>query len=206
MIEERKPVLFVYGPGAALRQRLEQGAYPFSLQVVDTLLRVWPLGAALLVFVPDALDMLPGLASSVPVLACGPLSEMERAFGLGAADFLISPLITEELKARASRLLCGGKQRFASLELLGLTLSGNEVSVMLNLEDTRLLKALLYHRGTAVSRAALRDLVWPDLDRASRMPDIAVSRLRKHFRKLGVEQELIHTVRGFGYMIQHEAP
>jgi hypothetical protein len=204
MIGRQKPVLFVYSPDDALRQRLERKAYPFFLHITDTLPRTWPSCTALLVFVPEAADILPGLASSIPVLACGPLSEMETAFTLGAADFLISPLITEELNVRASRILCSPRLRFSSLELFGFTLRGETGRVLLNFEETRFLKALLYHRGGAVSRAALRDLVWPDLDHRSRMPDVTVARLRRYFKKLGAGEDLIHTVRGFGYMIQKD--
>jgi two-component system phosphate regulon response regulator PhoB len=165
---------------------------------------MWPLRAALLLFAPAALDMLPGLGSSVPVVICGPVSEMERAFSLGAADFLISPLITKELTARVSRLLYSRNRRFSCLEFSGLSLKGKKGRVTLGFEDARFLETLLYHRGEAVSRAALRDLIWPDLDHRSRMPDMAVSRLRRQFRKLGADEELIRTVRGFGYMFQNE--
>ncbi|MDR1430273.1 MAG: winged helix-turn-helix domain-containing protein [Spirochaetaceae bacterium] len=196
--------LFVYAPESALRRRLERSVFTFPLYIIDTLPRLWPLRAALLLFVPGALDLLPGPASSLPVLACGPLSEMERAFSLGAADFLISPLIAEELNARVSRLLCVRGRRFFSLELSGLSLSGEKGRVTLSFEETRFLEALLYHRGEAVSRAALRDLIWPELDSGSRMPDITASRLRRHFRALGEGGGIIHTVRGFGYVVQNE--
>jgi DNA-binding response OmpR family regulator len=204
MTGRQEPVLFVYGPSAALTRRLEGASYPFTLKIIDELPLIWPLCAALLVFVPEALDLLSDLVPSVPVLASGPLSEMERAFELGAADYLIAPLITEELKARVSRLFHRIGLRFASLELSGFTLRGKKGVLHLGVEDTRFLETLLYQRGRPVSRAALRDLVWPDLDPGSRMPDITVSRLRKYFRKLGAEEELIHTVRGFGYVIQNE--
>jgi DNA-binding response OmpR family regulator len=148
--------------------------------------------------------MLPGLESLVPVLTCGPVSEMERAFSLGAADFLISPLITEELKARVSHLLYSRRRRFSCLEFSGLSLRGKAGRATLGIEEARFLETLLYHRGEALSRAALRDLIWPDLDHRSRMPDMTVSRLRRLFRKLGAEEELIHTVRGFGYLFQNE--
>jgi DNA-binding response OmpR family regulator len=204
MTGEQESVLFVYSPESTLKRRLESAVYPFSLEIIDALPYRWPSCAALLVFVPQALDMLPDLVSLVPVLACGPLSEMERAFSLGAADFLISPLLTEELKARAARLLYSPGQRFASLELSGLTLKGKQGRARLSPGEARFLETLLHQRGRPVSRAALRDLVWPDLDRRSRMPDITVSRLRKRFQELGAESDLIHTVKGLGYVIQNE--
>ncbi|MDR0390208.1 MAG: winged helix-turn-helix domain-containing protein [Spirochaetaceae bacterium] len=203
----RQAVLFVYRPGRTLKQRLEKDAYPFSLCIVDrvdALPELWPVHAALLVFVPEERELLSRLAASAAVLACGPISEIERAFRLGAADFLARPLLAEELKARVSRLLDSNRRRFFSFELSGFTLWGKKGRVILGLEERRLLETLLHNRGRAVSRTALRDMLWPDLDPATRMPDMAVSRLRKRFKKAGASDGLIQTVRGFGYLLQNE--
>jgi hypothetical protein len=205
MTASHESVLFVFRPGKALGLRICGGVYPFALHVIDELPRIWPLSAALLLTAPYEEDLLACLAFSLPVLVSGPLTEMERAFNLGAADFLSSPLIVEELRVRAGRILnIRAPRRFAGMKLAGLVLQSGKGQVMLNPQEAGLLNLLLSCPGKGVSRAALRDLLWPDLDAASRMIDLSVARLRKRFRELGKSENIIHTLRGFGYMVQND--
>ena len=136
----------------------------------------------------------------------------DRVAGLdaGADDYLIKPFAFDELLARVRALLRRqGESKNAVLELDDLTMDTASKTVRrsgqaLNLtsKEYALLEYLLRHQGQTLTRSQSSDHVWNfDFDYDSNIVDVYVRYLRK---KVDAEfpRKLIHTVRGFGYVMR----
>jgi two-component system OmpR family response regulator len=127
-----------------------------------------------------------------------------RGLTIGGDDYLTKPFSVEELVARC-RLLArrGGRSgpvlQYADLELdedaHRVTRAGRDVH--LSPTEYRLLRYLLLNPERVLSRAQILDRVW-EHDGDAATVESYVSFLR---RKTG-EPRLIHTVRGFGYVLR----
>lgn len=70
--------------------------------------------------------------------------------------------------------------------------------------EARLLSVLLSHEsGMVVGRGELLDAIWGDGDVCDDALTVLVSRLRRHFDRLGVDEEVIRTVPRRGYCLGH---
>ena len=169
--------------------------------------------------------MLPGLdglsivksmrASGVqtPVLFLSTLGGLDdRVIGLesGGDDYLVKPFALPELAARLSALTrrnaIAAKDvvlRVGDLEmdLLKRTVARQGRLIDLQPREYRLLEYLMRHAGQLVTRTMLLENVWDfHFDPKTTLVDTHMSRLRaKVDRDFGTE--LIHTVRGQGYLI-----
>ncbi len=135
-------------------------------------------------------------------------SWQEKVEGLnaGADDFIVKPVMTEELVARlqalARRSLGQASPRLTSGDVVldpverQAYVAGKPV--VLTATEYRLLALFFYQRGRTLPQATILDHLYPlSRDRDSNTIEVHVGRLR---RKLG--RERIQTVRGLGYRLQ----
>jgi two-component system OmpR family response regulator len=165
----------------------------------------------------DGLSVVSALrAASVntPVLFLTTLGEVEhRVAGLtaGGDDYLAKPFAFAELAARVEAL--GRRSRtlhetklltVADLELdrasRGVKRAGQPIE--LPTREFQILEYLMRHAGQVVTRTMLMENVWDlHFDPNTNVVDHYIARLRAKIDK-GQRHELIHTIRGVGYMIR----
>jgi two-component system OmpR family response regulator len=152
-----------------------------------------------------------------PVLLLSALGEVdERVKGLraGADDYLAKPFSFSELLARIEVLARRGPASPEKTTLtvmdLSVDLLGHEVTragkrLDLTAREFRILEYLMRNIGRVVTRSMLLEKVWDyHFDPQTNIIDQHVSRLRQKVDK-GFSVQLIHTVRGTGYMIRPSA-
>jgi len=136
-------------------------------------------------------------------------SDKVEAFDAGADDYVAKPFHMEEVLARLRALLRRAAGHATSELVCGPvkldTRSGRVLvdgaTVKLTSHEFRLLSYLMHHSGRLVSRGELVEHLYDqDFDRDSNTIEVFIGRVR---RKLGVE--IIHTVRGLGYILQAES-
>ena len=142
------------------------------------------------------------------------LADKVTGLDLGADDYLTKPFAFEELLARVRALLRRGSAAAPTvLTAADLTLdpatrqvtrAGKRID--LTSKEYALLEFLLRRRDQVLSRAVIAQHVWGvDYDTFTNVIDVYVNYLRKKIDS-GFEPKLIHTVRGFGYVLKEEPP
>jgi two-component system phosphate regulon response regulator PhoB len=156
------------------------------------------------------------LYADIPIIlvtARGEEEDKVRGFDVGADDYLTKPFSPRELQARIKAVLrrTGRLGKDGKIEIAGVTLDYNEhrVSVggkSLDVSPTeyRLLEFFLTHPGKVYSRSQLLDQVWGrSTFIEERTVDVHIRRLRKILADHGLE-DLVQTVRGFGYRFSEQ--
>ncbi len=151
--------------------------------------------------------------NDTPALILSALAQVDdRVKGLraGGDDYLPKPYSFSELLARIEVLARrrGGREemvyRVADLELDRLSHQVKRANdeIVLQPREFRLLEYLMKHAGQVVTRTMLLENVWDyHFDPQTNVIDVHISRLRSKIDK-GFSQQLLHTVRGAGYMIR----
>jgi two-component system, OmpR family, response regulator len=140
----------------------------------------------------------------------------DRVAGLdaGGDDYLVKPFAFTELNARLAALArrpplapVETKLRVADLEmdLLGRRVTRGAMEIDLQPREFRLLEYLMRNAGRVVTRTMLLEHVWEfHFDPKTKIVETHISRLRAKVDR-GAARELIHTVRGAGYVIRASA-
>jgi two-component system, OmpR family, response regulator len=157
-----------------------------------------------------------GLGKTTPVLilsALASLDERVRGLRVGGDDYLTKPFAFSELLARVEALLRRGTIKEDSRELwiadLKLDLRTRRVEragkpIALQPREFRLLEHLVRHQGQVVTRTMLFEAVWDySFDPQTNVIDVQISRLRRKIDR-DFTPQLLHTVRGIGYIISTE--
>ncbi|MCL4104016.1 UNVERIFIED_CONTAM: hypothetical protein GTU68_034878 [Idotea baltica] len=153
--------------------------------------------------------------SNTPILVLSALGEVDdRVQGLhsGADDYLVKPFSMAELLARLevlhrrasapqSDVVTSLKVGGLHMDLLTQQVVRDEVSIVLQPREYKLLEYLMRHADQLVTRAMLLEHVWGyHFDPQTNVIDVHVSRLRQKIDK-GFEVALLSTVRGAGYRL-----
>jgi two-component system OmpR family response regulator len=142
--------------------------------------------------------------------ALASLDERVKGLRSGGDDYLTKPFAFSELLARVQALLrrSAMHQDVTELKIADLKLDlrkrraerSNKV-IALQPREFRLLEYLVRNQGQAVTRTMLLEAVWEyHFDPQTNVIDVQISRLRHKIDK-GFSPQLLHTVRGVGYMI-----
>lgn len=167
---------------------------------------------------PDGLEVLRSLRAhddSTPVLllsARDDVSDRVRGLSLGADDYLPKPFNLDELIARIEAIFrriapTNGPQHLelddlvVDLDACTVRRAGEDIS--LSPTEFRLLVCLMSNAGRVLSKAQLLDHVWEyDFGGRASVAETYISYLRRKIEIGG--SKLIHTVRGFGYVMRVE--
>jgi DNA-binding response OmpR family regulator len=144
-------------------------------------------------------------ASDVPVIfitAYSDIDHVEKAFELGAADYIKKPFDLKELELRVKRLVFK-KTNWVKItddykfDLNKLKLFYKDKEVDLTQNERYFLEILVKNIGQVVDNETLRDYVWDG-------KDICSNTIRTHVKKLRskLKENFIKNVRGSGYKIE----
>lgn len=136
----------------------------------------------------------------------------DRVKGLdyGADDYLIKPFSFDELLARLRVLMRRQYNNVTNtFEIGGLTLDTMSRSVKrdgniidLSNKEFAILEYLIQNKETVLSRKQIEEHIWSyDYEGGSNVIDVYIRYLRKKIDD-GYENKLIHTVRGYGYVLK----
>jgi two-component system OmpR family response regulator len=136
-----------------------------------------------------------------------------EGFEAGADDYLTKPFSFAELQARVQALLrrAGGRSGresaasnlscgFIELDRIRRVVLSRGESIELPKREFALLEYLLVNQGNVVSKTMILEHIWDyHFDPQTNVVDVLVHRLRT---KVDPGHELIHTVRGTGYVLR----
>ncbi len=132
-----------------------------------------------------------------------------QGLNLGADDYLTKPFVADILLARIHARLRrktgdDSKLKIGDLELDTKTLEvrRGEKKIPLTPQELKLLQYMMQNKGRILTRDMILNRLWLSaVDIETRIVDVYIGYLRKKIDK-GFDQKLIHSVRGFGYMIK----
>jgi two-component system copper resistance phosphate regulon response regulator CusR len=133
-----------------------------------------------------------------------------RGLEIGADDYLVKPFAFSELLARVRALMRRGKDRESDIlkmddlevHLLRRRVERGGERIDLTAKEYALLLLLMRRRGEVMSRTLIAEQVWDmNFDSDTNVVEVAVRRLRAKIDE-PFPRKLIHTVRGFGYVME----
>ncbi len=181
--------------------------YPYDAILLDIMLPVM-----------DGLTVLSELRArrrDVPVLLITARNEIEsrvKGLNFGADDYIAKPFDFNELLARLRSVIRRSKGKsspLVAIDDLAIDTNSRNVrragrEITLSATEYNLLEYLALNNGRVISRTELTEHIYDtDFDRDSNVIDVYVSHLRNKLDK-GFDRQLIHTVRGAGYILKGE--
>jgi two-component system copper resistance phosphate regulon response regulator CusR len=153
---------------------------------------------------------------SLPVIMLTAKNSLdERVAGLdaGADDYMAKPFALAELSARLRALLRRGTPRESVLRVADLEMDTIRRSVRragtsidLKPKEYALLEFLMRNSDRPLTRSLIIEHVWDiHFDSISNVVEVHINSLRNKIDR-GFPIQLIHTVRGVGYMLTDSAP
>lgn len=137
------------------------------------------------------------------------VSDIVQGLNLGADDYITKPFVADEFLARLNaRLRKQGATdtilKIADLELnnktLEVTRSGKRIQ--LTPQEFKLLQYLMNNKGRILTREMILNRIWLySSEVETRVVDVYMGYLRKKV-DTGFSKKLLHSVRGFGYVIR----
>jgi len=129
--------------------------------------------------------------------------------GFTADDYLIKPFIDDELVTRLKIRLHKQETTDTVLQIADLTLHAQTLEVKrknkrihLTPQEFKLLHYLMSNKGKIVTRDMILSRIWMySSDIETRVVDVYIGYLRKKIDG-GFEKKLLHSIRGFGYVIK----
>lgn len=146
----------------------------------------------------------------IMLTARGEEDDKVRGLDMGSDDYIVKPYSVKELMARVragmrarSKAQIGDTLTFGPImmDLSRHVVNVDDQSIAIGPMEFKLLQLLLNAPKRVFSREQLLERLWPEnLDVETRTVDVHVGRLRKVL-KTATDQDLIKTVRGFGYVL-----
>jgi DNA-binding response OmpR family regulator len=141
------------------------------------------------------------------------VNDRVRGLDLGADDYLIKPFAFEELKARVRALERRAYRRTSPVIQIGeleidttartARMAGEGIE--LTAREYTILEILALRSGEVVTREQISSRIYDfNTDRGSNIVDVYIGYLRRKLER-GGRARLIHTRRGFGYVLAEEA-
>lgn len=151
--------------------------------------------------------------SDAPIIfvsSCSDEDDIVKGLDLGADDYITKPFSSYELSARVRAVLrrCNREvEEISVYSIHGLSLREDErvalyagVELDLTQREFELLATLMKNAGNVMSRETLLQTAWGwTMNNESNTVNTHVMRLREKLSNAGCKQNLIETVRGYGY-------
>lgn len=137
------------------------------------------------------------------------VSDIVEGLNLGADDYVTKPFVADELLARIKARLRSVQGNETTLTLADLTLNTEtlevkrgETMIQLTPQEFKLLHYLMSNKGRILTREMILNRIWMySSDVETRVVDVYMGYLRKKVDN-NFPQKLIHSVRGFGYVMK----
>lgn len=163
----------------------------------------------------DGLSLLKSLRTvkDTPVIILTARDRIEdrvRGLQAGADDYLVKPFSFMELLARLQALTRRGRKQEQTelhvgdlvIDLLARKAFRDGSRIDLTAKEFALLTVLVRHRGQILSKTAIAELVWDvNFETNANVVEVAIKRLRAKI-DAPFRSELLHTVRGMGYVLE----
>ena len=151
-----------------------------------------------------------------PIIMLTSLDSVEdklTGFDCGADDYLVKPFSFQELYARIKALVRRNREAIINpvIKVLDLELDSvakkvrrNEKEITLTATEYKILELLLSNKGKVFDRMQIAEKIWGySFNSGTNVIDVHINSLRKKIDK-DFTQKLIHTKKGFGYILSEE--